>query len=752
MKDAQTRRRADARRWAVAGLSVLLGAGRVSAQELVTARFDVAGPAAVDSVRRLGIDIVEVRPQRDGRVSLVAVVSDRDRSLLGLRGLIPADVPRAPFAAAMEARRQLLGARAFTVYRDFDDPARGIKVYLQQIAAARGNVFVDSIGASVEGRPVLAVKIGAPDDSPSRPNVIFVSTYHAREWAATEVTLRLLTFLADSLPLKPGGAALLASRDVWVIPVANPDGYQYTFSTTRLWRKNRRPNPDATFGVDLNRNHSAFFALDDLGSSPQPASEVFRGAAAESEPETQAVAAFHRAHPPVAAVTYHTYTGAILYPWGHVDGAFTGDDGIFRALAGTEAAPAMQDSLPGSQNDHYHPGPGWHLYPTNGDYADWAYGEFGAAAFTVELTSGCCVTGGVSYGFEFPDDDPLLARVARDNLPFALGLLQAAGDLANAVGPSGESAGGARFESVWPRVRVVVPKPAGAPSLQLATDSGQVQAVALTADSLGDGRSFARFVAADAVRRDARAVRVQSLGIVADIVAREGAESPASPWQGFGRTAEAFDGLQAWTASTGTLTSPDIPVTGRSGLTLFFWTKHGGSIFDQSMQGRVEVSTNGGATWTMVDRFVGSAAAWYPAAIPLTVAAGASSLRVRFEADGLNWYLDDIAIAAGETGLFDPVSATNQPPAPAIELSANPVRTPPVTIRWPAEVGSARVDVFTIMGTRVAGVTLSPDPGLYAWNAETMSGAPLVNGLYMIVVTRDDGTRLRRRIFIARGR
>lgn len=736
--------------WALA--TVLLTAwppDRLPAQELVTARFDVPSLAAVDSVRRLGIDVVEVRPQRDGSVSLVAVVSARDRAALVSRGLVPEEVPRAPSVAAMETRRQLLGARAFTVYRDFDDSTRGVRVYLSQFAASRSNVFVDSIGASIEGRPIFAVKVGAPDDSPGRPNVIFVSTYHAREWAAAEVGLRLLTFLADSLPQRPGGATLLASRDVWVIPVVNPDGYQHSFTTTRLWRKNRRPNADGSFGVDLNRNHATFFALDDLGSSPSPASEVYRGAGAESEPEVQAVAAFHRAHPPAVAVTYHTYTGAILYPWGHVNGELTGDDGIFRALAGTEVAPAIKDSVPGSVNDHYHPGPGWHLYPTNGDYADWAYGEFGTVAYTLELTAGCCLTGGAYYGFEFPDDDPLLSQVARDAQPFALGLLQAAGDLRGAVGPSGVAVPGAAFESVWPVVRVVVPKPASSVSLDLAMDTGVVRSLALTLDSLGDGRAFARFETADAAVRNSRAVRATAYGLVADVLARDGAESPNSPWTGFSATADAFEGSLAWTSSNGTLTSPDIPVAGRSGLTLFFWTKHSGTIFDQSMQGRVEVSTDGGASWTLVDRIVGSAVTWYPAATPLTAAAGASTLRVRFVADRLTWSVDAIAIAAGETGLFRTVTAT--PPAPAIEVSANPVRTPPVAIRWPAGTGVARVDVFTILGTRVATESFASDPGLWRWNVETTAGAPLANGVYLIVVSRSDGTRLRRRIFIAKG-
>jgi hypothetical protein len=733
----------------VSGL-LLLGAVRaLGAQELVTARFDVRSAAAVDSVRRLGIDVVETRPRPDGSVQIVAVVSARDRFVLAARGWLAEAVPRPPLLAAQEARRAALGPRAFTVFRDFDDPARGIAAWLRAFDASHANVTVDSIGASVEGRPILAAKIGAPGDDPGRPNVLFVATYHAREWAATDFALRLVQYLADSLPNSPGGAALLASRDVWVLPVVNPDGYEYTFTTERLWRKNRRANPDGTFGVDLNRNHTGFFALDDAGSSPTPSSEVYRGPSPASEPETRAVEAFHAAHPPAVSISYHTYAGAILYPWGHVTGALAGDDGVMRAVAGSDLASAILDSVPGSENDHYHPGPGWQLYPTNGDYTDWAYRQHGTLGFTVELTSGCCV-GGASYGFEFPDDDTLLARVARDNIPFALALLAAAGNPARATGPADLAAAQPEFEAVWPEVRVLVPatapSPAGAFALEVATDSGVIRGVTLTGDSLGRGLFFTRLTAPRSRVTDSRALRVAQAGLIADILARDGAERTDSPWNGFRRTSTAFEGTQAWAGVTDTLVSPEIPIAGRRGLRLYFWTQHGGSVFNHQLQGRVEVSTDGGASWTLVYRAIGAGNAWYPVAVPLDLTPGASGLRVRFIADNMSWLVDAIAIAAGETRLFDAVPAVGG----QVEVSANPVRSGPVTLHWPPGPGTARIEIFSTLGTRVAGESLPQDLGRWVWTLETAGGAPVASGMYVVVVTRSDGARFRRRLFVTR--
>ena len=75
---------------------------------------------------------------------------------------------------------------------------------------------------------------------------------------------------------------LVNTRELWFMPVANPDGYQYTFDTERLWRKNLHDNDgDGAItnadGVDLNRNYDINWGHDDEGSSSQVSSETYRG-------------------------------------------------------------------------------------------------------------------------------------------------------------------------------------------------------------------------------------------------------------------------------------------------------------------------------------------------------------------------------------------------------------------------------------------------------------------------------------------
>jgi len=733
---------------AVALAVALAGAPPLGAQQHVMARIPLRAVAEADSLRRLGIDVVEVAIDRAGGGTAVAVISQRDRGLLAGTGWLPEEVPRAPLAARMEARRGALGAAAFTVFRDFDDAARGVAAYLRSLAASRSNVAVDSIGASLQGRPILAVKVGPSGDSPSRPNAVFLATYHAREWASTEMALRLIAFLADSLSARPGGAALLAGRDVWVIPVANPDGYQYTFTSDRLWRKNRRANGDGSIGVDLNRNHDGFFAYDDAGSGASPGGETYRGSSAESEPETRAVAAFLRSHPPVVSVSYHSYGDLILYPWSHAAGLFTGDQPVFEALAGTVLQPAVHDGVPGSRLAAYTPAAGWLFYPTNGDFDGWAYRRLGTLAFTAELTSGCCEPGGGQYFFEFPDDEALMARVFLDNLPFALSLIAAAGDVTGAVGPTGSAAADRAFESLWPRAVVSAPVGVGALTLDFVSPPGAVRNGALTADSLGPGRYVARHVSADPALAAARAARVARVGLTEEVLERDGAEWAGTAWRGFDVRSAALEGVAAWFGHDDTLVSPEIAVAGRSGLRLQFWTRHEASLNYPEYAGRVEVSTSGGVSWVEVARVVGQARAWYPVSVPLAVAEGASSLMVRFVSAMPEWWVDAVVVAAGESRLLDSAAGASQ--GNPLELSANPVREPPLVLRWPASTGSARVQVFSLYGTLLVEETLVGDPGLWRWNLEIAPGRPVASGAYIAVLTRGDGMRLRRRFFVLR--
>jgi hypothetical protein len=689
----------------------------------------ISGRAGIDSLARLGFEVASVR-LFNGTLRAVIVVSPETEPLLAQRG----------YTAERLAARVTTGAAAdtFRMFRSFDRPDDGVRATLAAWAAADTLIHVDSIGASYEGRPILAVKIGPRDDSPRRPNVLFLATHHAREWITTAVALELIRWLADS------AGPTVASHDVWVIPVQNPDGYQYTFTTDRYWRKNRRPNASGSLGVDNNRNYPAFWGVDDGGSSGVQSAETYRGTAAGSEPETQAVMAFHAAHPPVLALSYHSYSALILYPWGFRSGALAPDLSRFQALAGSDLAPTILDDVTESSVDRYHPGPGWNLYPTNGEYTDWAYRAHGTIAFTVELTSGCCA-GGLYYGFEFPDDSARVQQVFRGNLPFALSLIAASDDLARAPGVSGLTPAVQRFTTLWPEARlsldVAQPRPA---SLTVRTRAGGLATRGIQADSLSRGTLQTEW-RSDLRLDGVRAARAEGSGVTGELITIAGAEPLDAAWRGWWRDTVHVAGQYSWytAGAKDTLTSPITDLRGRSDVWLQFWTRHYGSTFTPEQRGIVQFSADSGRAWTDVAVLVGEGTNWYPVRVELPQAADTRGARVRFISRDMTWWVDAVGFASDATMAFVQAQA-----ATPVEFSENPVRSDQVVISWPAATGDSRVEIYTFTGDRIFTTTVAAPSTEYVWDL-TLGTRRVVNGAYMVVVDAG-GQMSRRRLFIDR--
>ncbi len=355
-----------------------------------------------------------------------AVVSSADRAKLKADGFRLTDIPgKGPV--------HKIGT-PYEVYKSFDEPVAGIRAQVRKIHADYPDlVQVIKIGKSLQGRPILAMRLTNEAVEGAKPEVLFVATTHAREWVSTEVAMRLTRYLLANHGSDARVTELLDTTEIWIIPVVNPDGYQYTFTNERLWRKNLRDNDGdgvitTSDGIDINRNFSSNWGYDDEGSSPALPDATFRGTAPESEPETRALADFVRSHDFKFLISYHTYGNLILYPWGWQVKTPSFDDAIFVAQAGTDDNPAIYDSVPDVAIG-YDPGVGADLYIVNGDFTDWAYDGAGVPSYTVELTD--------TYGFEFPDDEAKVQTVFEDNLEFALSLAESAHDPANPVSPVG---------------------------------------------------------------------------------------------------------------------------------------------------------------------------------------------------------------------------------------------------------------------------------------------------------------------------
>jgi hypothetical protein len=269
------------------------------------------------------------------------------------------------------------------------------------------------IGVTLENRNIYALKISdnvSLDEEEAE--VLFLGCHHAREWISVEVPFLLAEFLLGQYATDNQVRRAVDRSEIWIVPLVNPDGLEYSIRSYRYWRKNRRLNSDGTFGVDLNRNYGYGWGYDDWGSSPEPASEVYRGAGPFSEPETRAVRDFFRQRHFQALISYHSYAQVILYPWGFI-AAPTDKDALFSSLAFS-----MSNLMQAVNGRVYGFGrSGDSFYLTNGDTTDWAFGVAGIPAFTIELPPIDQLEGG------FFNAERDIGPIFRENLPAALYLI-----------------------------------------------------------------------------------------------------------------------------------------------------------------------------------------------------------------------------------------------------------------------------------------------------------------------------------------
>ncbi|CAJ0930514.1 unnamed protein product, partial [Mesorhabditis belari] len=251
-------------------------------------------------------------------------------------------------------------------------------------------VTLIDIGTSHENRTLLVIKLkGRRNVVSEKPAFWIDAGIHAREWIAPATAMYTVRQLINGYDTDPQIQSLLDSVDFYVLPVMNPDGYEYSRITNRMWRKNRRPatckrnhfHTICCAGVDLNRNFDWFFGS--RGTSNDPCHETYHGPQAFSEPETQAVRDFLEAHKPKAFVTLHSYSQMWLIPFGHRKRSYPQDyNTALRPLA-LRATKALYD-LYGTK---YQVGTGADLmYEAAGGSHDWAKGNLKVPyAYLVEL-------------------------------------------------------------------------------------------------------------------------------------------------------------------------------------------------------------------------------------------------------------------------------------------------------------------------------------------------------------------------------
>lgn len=223
---------------------------------------------------------------------------------------------------------------------------------------------------TVEGRPIYWLRISdTPTEDTDEPEVLYTAIHHAREPVSMSQLIFYMYYLLENYETDPAIKNLVDHTELYFIPCINPDGYIYNETTNPagggLWRKNRHPNEDGSFGIDLNRNYGYEWANNDNGSSPNPPSNIYRGDTAFSEIETQAIRDFCIQHEFKIALNYHAHGNLLIYPWAY-SSEITPDNELFRAYS--KYMTAENRYLYGTIIETLN-------YTANGDSDDWMYGE-----------------------------------------------------------------------------------------------------------------------------------------------------------------------------------------------------------------------------------------------------------------------------------------------------------------------------------------------------------------------------------------
>jgi hypothetical protein len=324
----------------------------------------------------------------------------------------------------------------------------GLEEELVRLAADHPDMTkLVTIGETVNGEEIVALKVTADArqrDDGARPATLFLGAQHAREWITPEMVRRLAVHVLEGYGDDPVLTDLVDTTELWFVPVANPDGYDYTFTPgNRLWRKNLRDNDGdgsitASDGVDLNRNYPTRWGYDDEGSSPDRGSDNYRGPAPASEPETRAVDGLMARIGFEFVINYHSASEDIFYGTAWQVSTPTPDDAVYAALAGDGAVPGYRHGLFGD------------LYTAHGETGEHAHVAYGTLAFTVEMST-CASAAATDTAdrwepedcvnpLQFPDDEALVEAEFRRNLPFALAVAQSAADPDDPITVTGREA------------------------------------------------------------------------------------------------------------------------------------------------------------------------------------------------------------------------------------------------------------------------------------------------------------------------
>jgi carboxypeptidase T len=403
-----------------AGVAVVACLLLVAVPSAATARYlEVRVPFG--SVKDLaGLDVEIVGVKRGQWVDVV--VRERTWAAMQQRG-VSAEVLREDLEAYYAGRMSGRGD-----FGDYYTYAEAIQE-MDALHAAHPSITTTrtALGITHNMNTVWAMKIS---DNASvqegEPEILIQAVQHAREPIGCSIAIEFLRYLVDGYGLDPVCDFLVDQREIWIVPMVNPDGYLYNESTNPngggMWRKNRRDNGDGSFGVDPNRNWPYMWGYDNYGSSPYTWDETYRGPSPGSEPCVQAVMNLCNAHEFTIGVDIHSHGNILIFPWCY-DDIYTPEHSTYLRLGEEFMRWAG-----------FPCGTSWELlYNSNGNVKDWLYGEQGTKPRAFGMTP--------EVGEDFWQESAIPGQLV-ETLPFLVRAVELAGGYLEFAGVAPEEPSG----------------------------------------------------------------------------------------------------------------------------------------------------------------------------------------------------------------------------------------------------------------------------------------------------------------------
>jgi len=254
----------------------------------------------------------------------------------------------------------------------FDDyqPFATINEWVKNQSINNPNLMtVTELNTTFEGRPIIVAKI--TNGTKAKPIIYYEGGIHAREWIGHATVCYIISKLLNQSD--PDASFLLNTFEFHIVPIVNGDGYEYTWTTDRTWRKTRKPNPGSDcVGTDPNRNWDDHWCEE--GASNDPCSNAYCGSSPWSEREVLTIANYItttlQKQEILVFIDWHSCGQLWMAPWGWTCDSPPENDAKAQQKLGLAATQAIYNT----NGFTYQYGTICNIiYPASGSSADWGY-------------------------------------------------------------------------------------------------------------------------------------------------------------------------------------------------------------------------------------------------------------------------------------------------------------------------------------------------------------------------------------------